>query len=62
MDPIWDSLKWLENKKATINPKNNSDKCFQYGITVALNHEKIKITRKEYQILSLILINTSGKK
>ena len=26
-------------KKATINPKNNDDKCFQYEITVALNHK-----------------------
>ena len=37
-----DSPKWLKNKKATINPKNNDDKCFQYAITVALNHEQIK--------------------
>ena len=26
----------------TINPKNNDDKCFQYALTVALNHEQIK--------------------
>ena len=25
-----DSPEWLENKKATINPKNNDDNCFQY--------------------------------
>ena len=37
-----DSLKWLKDKKATINPKNKDDKCFQYAITVALNHEQIK--------------------
>ena len=24
-----DSPKWLKNKKATINPQNNGDKCFQ---------------------------------
>ena len=30
-----DSPKWLKNRKATINPKNNDDKCFQYAITVA---------------------------
>ena len=36
------SPKWLENKKATINPKNNDDKCFQYAVAVALNHEQIK--------------------
>ena len=37
-----DSSKWLKNEKATINPKNNDNKCFQYAITVALNHEQIK--------------------
>ena len=35
------SPKWLKNKKATINPKNSDVKCFQYAITVALNHKKI---------------------
>ena len=28
-----DSPKWLKNKKSTINPKNNDDKCFQYAVT-----------------------------
>ena len=37
-----DSPKWLKNKKATINPKNKDDKCFQYPLTVALNYEQIK--------------------
>ena len=37
-----DSPKWLKIKKATINPKNNDDKCFQYALTVALNYEQIK--------------------
>ena len=36
-----DSPKWLKTKKATINSKNNDDKCFQYAVTVALNYEKI---------------------
>ena len=36
------SPKWLVNKGAKINPKNNNDKCFQYSITVALNHQKIE--------------------
>ena len=53
-----DSPKWLKSKKATINPKNNDDKCFQYALTVALNYEKFK---KEYQKLSLLLINAIGK-
>ena len=34
--------KWLKSKKATINPKNDDDKCFQYALAVALNHEQIK--------------------
>ena len=34
------SPKWLENKKATINTQNKYDNnCFQYAITVALNHQ-----------------------
>ena len=37
-----DSPKWLKNKKATINPKNNNDTCFQYAVTVALNYQNIK--------------------
>ena len=31
---------WLENKGATINPKNEKDnKCFQHAITLALNYK-----------------------
>ena len=37
-----DSPKWLNNKKETINPKNNDDKCFQYALTVALNYRNIE--------------------
>ena len=33
-----DSPDWIKNKKATINPINEKDKCFQY----ALNHEEIE--------------------
>ena len=36
------STKWLKNIKATINPKNNDGKCFQYAVTVALNYQNIK--------------------
>ena len=35
------SPKWIKNKKATINPENNYDNCFQYPLTVALNHQNI---------------------
>ena len=38
-----DSPKWVKNKRATINPQNKKgDRCFQYAVTVALNHEQIK--------------------
>ena len=37
-----DSSEWLKNKKATINPKNNDDKCFQYALTVTLKDKQIK--------------------
>ena len=34
---------WIKNKKGAINPINEKDnKCFQYAVTVALNHEEIK--------------------
>ena len=38
-----DSPDWINNKEAIINPLNKKDiKCFQYLVTVALNHEEIK--------------------
>ena len=36
-----ESAKWIKDKKSAINPKNNDYKCFQYAVTVALNHDKI---------------------
>ena len=38
------TFSWLNNKKkATINQINKyNNKSFQYGVTAALNHEKIK--------------------
>ena len=38
---------WVSVKNATINPQNKKDdKCFQYGLTVALSYEKIKHDRQ----------------
>ena len=37
-----DYPRWLKNTKAAITLKNNDEKCFQYVIAVALNHEQIK--------------------
>ena len=37
------SLEWLINKRATINLQNKDDNnCFQYAITVELNHQYIE--------------------
>ena len=36
-----ESAKWIKDKKSLINAKNNDYKCFQYAVTVALNHDKI---------------------
>ena len=37
-----DSPIWIKNKRVTINPQNAEDnKCFQYAITTALNHQNI---------------------
>ena len=47
-----DSVCWMKNKKASINPINKKDsKCFQYSLTVALNCEEMK---KESQKLNLL--------
>ena len=36
------SSEWLKNKRATINPKNNYNNCFQYVLTIAFNYLNIK--------------------
>ena len=36
------SPEWIANKKATINPKNEDDKCFKYSIILALHHNEFK--------------------
>ena len=46
-----DSPEWLKNKKATINPKNSANNCFQHALTVAFNHQNIE---KNPQIISKI--------
>ena len=47
---------WIKLKKATINPKNDNNECFKYGIIAALNHERLEKTRKEYQKLNHLSI------
>ena len=50
-----DSTKWLKSNKATVNPKNNDEKCFQYALTVAFNYEQIiKHSQRILKIKSFI--------
>ena len=40
--PYIDSPDWVKSKKVKINPINKKyNKCFQYAVTVALNHQEI---------------------
>ena len=32
---------WIASKKATRNPKNEKDKCFQWSIIAGLNYNNI---------------------
>ena len=43
-----DSPKWLKDKKSTINPKNNDDKCFQYAVKDPQRVSKIKPFIEKY--------------
>ena len=45
------SPKWWKSNKATINPKSYDNKCFQYAVTVGLNHRTIV---RNQQIISQI--------
>ena len=57
-----DSPEWIKNKKATINPKNDDNKCFKRAFTVALNYEKIKDHPERMSNIKQLslLINTTG--
>ena len=44
-----------KNKKATINPKNNDDKCFQYTTIVALNYNKIEYNPERVSNILLLI-------
>ena len=47
-----DSPDWIKKGKATMNPKNEDDKCFQYA-------ERIQ---KGFQTLNCLSINITRKK
>ena len=50
-----DSPDWIKKKKATINPKNTDNKCFQYVVTVALNYEEIKWNSERVSNIKLFI-------
>ena len=39
--------KWFENKKATINPKNDDDECLRWSIISTVNYNDIM--KKEFE-------------
>ena len=49
------SPKWLKDKKSTINPKNNDEKCFQYAVTLVLNLDKIKKDSRRVSKIKLFI-------
>ena len=52
------SSNWITSKKATINPKNEKDKCIQWSIISGLNYNKIK--EKEWKkILKFKRVDTN---
>ena len=42
VDSCIGSHDWTKKKKATTNPKNDDDRCFQYAAIITLNHEKLE--------------------
>ena len=45
----------LKNKKTTINPANDNDKCFQYTITVTLDYEEIGKYSRRMSVIKLLI-------
>ena len=44
-----------EKQKATINPKNKDDKCFQFALTVVLNYQNIKKDPQRISKIKLLI-------
>ena len=54
---------WMKNKKATISPINKKDnKCFQYGVTVVLNCDKIGKNSEIIIKIEFLSVTITGKK
>ena len=53
---------WLKNKGVTMNPKNTkNNKCFQYAITDALNHQNINHNPERISKLRPFINKYNGK-
>ena len=49
------SLDWIKNKKATIHLINKKEnRCFQYAVTIVLNHEKTEKHAERIKRLNLL--------
>ena len=57
-----DSPKWSKNKKETINPKNNDNKCFHYAVTTSLTYQNIEKDPQRISRIKPLMINITGKK
>ena len=54
-----DSPDWI--KKATVNPKNEDNKCFQYAVTVALKFEEVTWNPERVSSIKLFINNYKWK-
>ena len=52
----------VKQKKATINPKTENDKCFQYAPTVTLNYEEIKQNPERVSNIKLFINEYNRKR
>ena len=60
--PYIKSPEWLRNTRAATNPKNKDDNnCFQYAITIALNHQSIGNNPETKSELNHLLTNITGE-
>ena len=51
----------MKKEKATINPKSEDDKFFQYAVTVALNYGVIESHPERVSNIKSCIINITGK-
>ena len=48
---------WIKKEKATINPKNDDNKCFKYAVTFALNNRKTESHSQRVSNIKLFINN-----